>query len=72
MSEDYYTAESEIGYSITKLETIADMLLLISGQEGAELNPGSFYGLSMLIKQETDIIKKDTGMLTTHIRRQEA
>jgi hypothetical protein len=68
MSGDHFTAETEIGRSITKLAAIADMFMLMSGQEGSELNPDSFYGISLLIKQETDAIKKDTDMLITHIR----
>jgi hypothetical protein len=72
MSGDYFTAETEIGRSVCKLETIADMFLMMSGQEGAELDSGSFYGLSLLVKQETDNIKKDTDTLLTHIRNQKA
>ena len=68
MSTDYFKAEIEMGRSITKLAAIADMFLLMSGQEGCGLNPDSFYGISLLIKQETDAIKKDTDMLTAYRR----
>jgi hypothetical protein len=48
------------------------MFLIMSGQETAELNPDSFYGLSLLVKQETNSIKKETDTLLTHIRNQKA
>lgn len=68
MSTDYFKDEIEMGRSISKLAAIADMFLLMSGQEGCELNPDSFYGISLLIKQETDAIKKDTDMLLAYRR----
>jgi hypothetical protein len=72
MSRDYIDAADGINGNIVKLETIADMFLMMSGQEGIELNPDSFYGLSLLVKQETNSIKKETDTLLAHIRNQKA
>jgi hypothetical protein len=50
MSKDYMDAEDSINQSIWKLETIADMLSVMSDMKRAELRQESFYGISLIIR----------------------
>jgi hypothetical protein len=67
MSKDYMDAEDSIDESIWKLETIADMLSVMSDMERIELRQASFYGISLIIQQEADGLKKETATLMEHI-----
>jgi hypothetical protein len=44
------------------------MLSVMSDMERIELRQESFYGISLIIQQEADGLKKETDTLIQHIR----